>query len=303
MQPEPGVRLTVICTDVHTPYSGMLPGYVSGHYSYDEVHIDLARLAVFAGARLYRDEVVGIDRVNKKVLCRHRPPVPYDCLSINIGSTPSLSGVAGADDFATPVKPITRFKQRWLALLAKAQQHSQGLMRIAVVGAGAGGVELLLSMQYRLRNELTARGRNPELLQFHLLTAGSSILPTHNTRVRRKFASVLAGRGVEVHLNAEVTRRRRRRAGAGLCRQRLDRRTTGGRHAQGRHAARRRAHFDQADWHRHAVCRARPPGCQGALIRRTLSTTRVTRCCSTRKPRVACWPACLLIGLPIVWLR
>ncbi|MFZ2122493.1 MAG: selenide, water dikinase SelD [Rhodoferax sp.] len=206
MQPEPGVRLTVICTDVHTPYSGMLPGYVSGHYSYDEVHIDLARLAVFADARLYRDEVVGIDRTNKKVLCRTRPPVPYDCLSINIGSTPSLSGVAGADDFATPVKPITRFNQRWLALLEKVQQLTQGVLRIAVVGAGAGGVELLLSMQYRLRNELISRGRNPELLQFHLLTAGSSILPTHNTRVRRKFARVLVGRGVQVHLNAEVTR-------------------------------------------------------------------------------------------------
>lgn len=206
MQAEPGVRLTVICTDVHTPYSGMLPGYVSGHYDYDEVHIDLARLAVFAGARLYRDEVVGIDRAAKKVLCRNRPPVAYDCLSINIGSTPRLSGVAGADAFSTPVKPITRFNQRWLALLAKVQQHTGGPLRIAVVGAGAGGVELLLSMQYRLRQELIARGRDPELLQFHLLTATDCILPTHNARVRRKFASVLNDRGVQVHLNAEVTR-------------------------------------------------------------------------------------------------
>jgi selenide,water dikinase len=46
MRPEPGVRLTVICTDAHTPYSGMLPGYIAGHYSYDDVHIDLSRLAV-----------------------------------------------------------------------------------------------------------------------------------------------------------------------------------------------------------------------------------------------------------------
>ena len=205
MQPEPGVRLTVICTDVHTPYSGMLPGYVAGHYNYDEVHIDLARLAVFAGARLYRDEVVGIDRAAGKVLCRNRPPVPYDRLSINIGSTPRLSDVAGAAEFAVPVKPITRFNQRWLALLARVQAHTQGTLRIAVVGAGAGGVELLLSMQYRLRNELQALGRNPDLLAFVLLSAGPTILPTHNAGVRQRFERVLIQRAVELHLNAEVT--------------------------------------------------------------------------------------------------
>ncbi len=206
MQPEPGVRLTVICTDVHTPYSGMLPGYISGHYSYDDVHIDLARLAVFAGARLYCDEVVGIDRAGQKVLCRNRPPVVYDSLSINIGSTPSLGGVPGADAFTTPVKPITRFNARWLALLARVQQHTRGVLHVAVVGAGAGGVELLLSMQYRLRHELKLLGRNPDLLEFHLLSASAQILPTHNPRVRQEFAKVLARRGVHVHVNAKVTR-------------------------------------------------------------------------------------------------
>ncbi|MCF8156773.1 MAG: selenide, water dikinase SelD [Rhodoferax sp.] len=204
MQPEPGVRLTVICTDVHTPYSGMLPGYIADHYSYDEVHIDLARLAGFAGARLYCDEVTGIDRAAQKVLCSNRPPVPYDFLSINIGSTPRLNGVAGAAAHATPVKPITRFNARWLALLARVQQHTHGLLRVAVVGAGAGGVELILSMQYRLRQELQTRGHNPNLLEFHILSASDSVLPTHNPRVRHKFARVLAERGVQVHLKCDV---------------------------------------------------------------------------------------------------
>ncbi len=206
MRPEPGVRLTLICTDVHTPYSGMLPGYVAGHYGYDDVHIDLSRLAVFAGARLYRDEVIGLDRAASRVLCRNRPPVPYDRLSINIGSTPQLGGVAGADQHVVAVKPIHQFNQRWLALLARVQQHTHGALRVAVVGAGAGGVELLLAMQFRLRRELANLGRDPALLQFHLFSAGDSILPTHNTWVRQRFARVLAERGVTVHLQAEVTR-------------------------------------------------------------------------------------------------
>ena len=204
MKPVPGVRLTLICTDMHTPYSGMLPGYVAGHYDYDEVHIDLSRLAVFAGARLYRDEVIGLDRANNKVLCRNRPPVPYDQLSINIGSTPQLADVPGAADHAVAVKPIQRFNDRWLALLDRVRRHP-GKTTIAVVGAGAGGVELLLAMQWRLRNELRALGRNPDELAFHLFTDRADILPTHNAGVRKKFDAVLAARGVLVHRNAAVS--------------------------------------------------------------------------------------------------
>lgn len=205
MKPLPGLRLTVICTDTDTPYSGMLPGYIAGHYSFDEVHIDLRRLAEFAGARYYRDEVIGIDRAERKVLCRTRPPVAYDVLSINIGSTPQLARVEGADEFAVPVKPIRRFNDRWLALLERVRNHP-GATTIAVVGAGAGGVELTLAMQYRLRGELKSLGRNPDELRFHLFSADANILPTHNPKVQRTFARVLAERGVTVHLDSAVTR-------------------------------------------------------------------------------------------------
>ncbi len=203
MRPLPGVRLTLICRDTHTPYSGMLPGYIAGHYSYDEVHIDLARLAQFAGARFFRDEALGLERGARKVLCRSRPPVPYDQLSINIGSTPQMSDVAGAAQHAVPVKPINGFDARWRLLLERVRKHA-GVTRIAVVGAGAGGVELTLAMQYRLRNELRAAGRDPDELNFHLLTRDADILPTHNAVVRRAFGRVLAERGVAVHRNAEV---------------------------------------------------------------------------------------------------
>lgn len=210
MQPLPGVRLTLICTDTHTPYSGMLPGYVAGHYDFDEVHIDLRRLAEFAGARLYRDEVLGLDRANRKVLCRNRPPVPFDVLSINTGSTPQLHDVPGAAAHAIAVKPIGRFNERWLALLERVRCH-EGATTVAVVGAGAGGVELLLAMQYRLRRELQQLGRDPDALVFHLFTRSAHILPTHNARVRRTFDALLAERGVLVHRDTAVAQVEQRR--------------------------------------------------------------------------------------------
>ncbi len=204
MKPLPGVRLTVICRDTHTPYSGMLPGYIAGHYSYDEVHIDLNTLAAFAGARFFRDEVIGLDRAAGKVLCRNRPPVRYDRLSINIGSTPQMSQVPGAAEHAVAVKPIHLFNERWLALLQRVRQHA-GKTRIAIVGAGAGGVELTLAMQHRLRRELRTLGRDPNELNFHLFSNTADILPTHNSRVRQSFQRVLTERQVVLHLDSEVT--------------------------------------------------------------------------------------------------
>ena len=204
MQPEAGLRITLICTDIDTPYSGMLPGYISGHYSFDEVHIDLGRLASFAGARFIHGEVTGLDRASQRVHVKGRPPVPYDLLSINTGSTPNVLKVEGAEANAVPVKPIAQFNQRWLGLLGRVRDLRERFT-IAVVGGGAGGVELALSMQYRLRRELQSLGKSPELLHFVLLTAGETILPTHNPSVRARFARVLKERHVAVHNRAEVT--------------------------------------------------------------------------------------------------
>jgi len=203
MAPLAGVRLTLVCTDVDTPYSGMLPGYVAGHYDFDAVHIDLARLAVFAGARFITAEVVGLDRVAQRVLLRDRPSLAYDLVSINTGSTPQWRQVTGAREHAVPVKPIFQFNQRWLALRERVCRHP-GYTTIAVVGGGAGGVELLLAMQHRLRRELLALDRDPDQLVFLLFTADTSILPTHHPAVQRRFASVLRARGVRVFTGSAV---------------------------------------------------------------------------------------------------
>src|SRR6266478_4649592 len=176
MRPVPGVRLTLITRDVETPYSGMLPGYVAGRYSFAECHIDLVRLARFAGARLIHDEAVGLDRSARRILCRAHPSIRYDVVSLDIGSTPRLDDVPGAAEHTVSVKPIAEFAARWEALLERAQ--AQGHIRLAIVGGGAGGVELALSAQHRLR------GLCGDAVEITLVTGGG-LLPSHNWRVRR----------------------------------------------------------------------------------------------------------------------
>ena len=205
MKPMPGVRITLISRDVETPYSGMLPGHVAGHYTHDDVHIDLGPLARFANARFYRDEVIGLDPAGRKVICRSRPPVPYDVLSIDVGSAPRMHDVPGAAGAVAPVKPIGSFVARWNALVERVLATDRP-MRIGVVGAGAGGVEMVLAMRHGLRTRLRAAGGDPARLSFELFAAGAEVLPRSPPRVRAAFARVLAVRGVRVHVNARVGR-------------------------------------------------------------------------------------------------
>ena len=133
MRPMPDVRLTLIAREVMTPYSGMLPGHIAGHYSFDECHIDLRPLCRFAGARLIHAEASGIDLAARRVLCRDRPSVPYDVASIDIGSSPSTQDVPGAAEHAIPVKPISRFVARWAALSDCSSVESITPLRPSIV--------------------------------------------------------------------------------------------------------------------------------------------------------------------------
>ena len=200
MRPIPGVRLTLISRDIETAYSGMLPGLIAGHYSFEQAHIDLIPLARFAGARFFHDEASGVDPVARTVSLSNRPPVSYDVLSINTGSTPATHEVSGAGDHAVPVKPINQFLGHWKKLRQRIGNYGPGA-RIGVVGGGTGGVELCLAVHHAL----TSRPHPPEALTLALLTADDEILPEHPESVVRRFRRILAERGIEVHVDSRVT--------------------------------------------------------------------------------------------------
>ncbi len=204
MRPVPGVRLTLITRQVHTPYSGMLPGMVAGHYAFDDTHIDTGPLSVFAGARLYQSEAIGLDLTERRVLCENRPAVGYDLLSIDIGSTPSAADLPGVAEHAIPVKPIDGF----LARLDRARSRilrQRGGAHIAVVGGGAAGVELALCLHRRLRADVAAAGGDPAGLSFTIFTAAQTIVPALPARARAKLERIAAERGIRIHTRARVT--------------------------------------------------------------------------------------------------
>lgn len=199
MKPMPGVRLTLIGRDIETPYSGMIPGFVAGHYSFDECHVDLARLAAWTGTRLIHAEATGIDRNNRQILLKNRPPVAYDFLSVDVGSSPSVEALPGAAEHATPVKPIAELGRRWLAFLERVKDW-QGSLRIAVIGGGAGGVELALAIDHRLRAIA-----HHAAVAVTLVTKGE-ILSGQAVAARRKIRAIFHQRGIRLIEHVATTR-------------------------------------------------------------------------------------------------
>lgn len=203
-KPLPGVHLTLITSTSETPYSGMLPGHIAGIYSRDECHINLEKLANYAQAQLYVDQAVDLELKNHQVICANRPAIDFDILSIDIGSTPATITVPGAKEYAIAAKPVPKLLEHWYQLLEILAQKPQNPLCIAIVGGGAGGVELALSMQSHLQQILLQKQQPINNLKIHLFQRQDVILPNYHQSVQRQFKKILTKRGINLHLGENV---------------------------------------------------------------------------------------------------
>ena len=196
LNPEPGVAVTLVSPDRHTAYSGMLPGYIAGHYRFEDCHIDLETLCRSAGVTRVAAAVTGIDLQRRIARCADGAEHAFDVVAIDSGSTPVIAGIPGAAQHGMPVKPVPAFLDYWTTLRAAARNAPSDL-RIVIVGAGAGGVELTLAMHNRIRGD---NGR----AQFTVISDGPTLLAAHPAGVQRRFSAVLRERGITLRLNAPV---------------------------------------------------------------------------------------------------
>ncbi len=195
-KPPPNTDITLITKDIAAPYSGMLPGFVAGHYSFDACHIDLKELAKFANAKLVHGAVSKIDREAKLVHVEGHDAVSYDVLSINVGITPDTSDINGAQEHALVVKPVSTFAPKWQSFEARIEAGLTN-MSLVVVGGGAAGFELALAAQHRLATLIKQNHALDTGLSI-TLAAGGKLLASHNDRARKLAYKTLQESGIEL---------------------------------------------------------------------------------------------------------
>ena len=213
MHPWPdNVRVTLITNLADTPYSGMLPCHLAGLYDFDTAHIDLRPLTRFANCRLIVDEMVGLDVQNQKVICRHHPPLAYDALSVDIGSTPTKSEVPGAAKYAIPAKPVPELLRAWSCYLdqlkSKLDQHETTVATIGIVGGGVGGVEMAFAMQLRLqrlmRTVCKSNCRAKDQVAVHIFQRGEHLAKGRNHLTQRMVERLCREKQIVVHTGETV---------------------------------------------------------------------------------------------------
>ncbi len=193
MDPLPGARLTLINPDPIAPYTGMLPGLIAGHYSRDDIMIDLVRLARFAGARIILDRVTGIDPDRRLIHLAGRPALDYDVAGVDVGITSDLPDLPGFAEHSVSAKPLGAYATAWEAFLTHAPKEP----RLVIVGGGVGGVELALASEHRL----TASGRRAQIT---VLQSGPRALPGVSDRARARLLKACADHGIAIALNSNA---------------------------------------------------------------------------------------------------
>ena len=189
--PIGGIQITLISPYARQVYSGMLPGWIAGHYAIDECVISLPPLAARSGTVFQQTSAVAIDPARRSVRCADGSEHSYDLLSIDTGPIADLEHLPGARDHALVVRPLEEFIEAWAALRSRLRAGRGG--HIAMVGAGAAGVELALAMRHSLRDLADAR--------FTLVSAANTLPGRTGARLARLMRQarieILAGTQAE----------------------------------------------------------------------------------------------------------
>ena len=168
----------------------------------------------------------GIDRVNRSVVLAPlyndkgeqlipSRTFPYDYLVLAVGSVSNDFGIPGVSEHCLMLDTKSQaaaFQQKLLEALIKANTQSEplreGQLDVAIVGAGATGVELAAQL-HQVTRKIAQYGFeviDPDRhIRLHILDAGPRILPALPEKLSGQVQQELERLGIQVHVAEKVT--------------------------------------------------------------------------------------------------
>ena len=191
---ERGIELVCVAPEPFW-YSGLATGVLGGTYPPEADQVDIARLLGPYG-RFVRDRMTSVDLARRTVHLAGHPPLPYDVLSVDLGSTvPPIAG--DADTYAA--KPIHRLAELRADLETCLAQPDAPPIRIAVAGSGLTAVEIAANLDGLARRQ---RGQ----VAITVLGSAARFLTALPPKPAERVITSLQRRGITFCTNARVER-------------------------------------------------------------------------------------------------
>jgi len=147
-RPLAGWEVWLVTPSATQIYSGMLPGWIAGHYELEQCSIDLAACAVGAGVTFIEGECVEVETKGRSLTLADGRELAFDVLSIDVGSAPDPRFDAHPGESVAPVRPLHRLVESWQHVLQELGSHC-GRFDLVVLGGGAGSLELAFAARHR----------------------------------------------------------------------------------------------------------------------------------------------------------
>ncbi|PSF04689.1 pyridine nucleotide-disulfide oxidoreductase [Marinobacter fuscus] len=183
-QPLPDTELVVISPSRWQYYSGMVPGWIAGHYRLEQCRIPVRPVIEAAGGGFMAGRARAINASANEVLLEDGRSIGYDFLSIDVGSRSVMPDLP--PDHGLGVKPIEDFSEQWLA----ADYGSLPGLSVAILGGGAAGTEVAMAIAHARRHLSGTR--------LVLMAGEKGILPGFPEGFRKRAGKRLTQCGVEV---------------------------------------------------------------------------------------------------------
>lgn len=203
------LREVGITTTVVSPgdlwYSGLASAVVGGRLPAERDRVDVAALCRRAGVRLVVARAVGLDPGARQVTLDDGRVLPYDTLSLNVGSELALGDLevdpdAMDDGGVVGIKPIEAHRDVRALVVAGL---ARGDVRVTIVGGGASAVE------YAANVALLRPRRGDGRPRVTVLSGDVDVVPPAPPGARDRLLELLAERSVAVVRGAMAERVRR----------------------------------------------------------------------------------------------
>ena len=181
-EPMPGVQAVLVSPHARQIVSGMLPGWIAGHYTLAQCSIALEPLARASKVELALSSVVAINANERTVTLADGRVAEYDVLSIDTGAVLDREAIPGAREHGLFLRPVEHFVQLYERLLALPGDR---LLNLVVIGGGAAGFEVSLALQHRFN------GAGAERARICLVTGDHTVLPGFDAAMRERALRVL----------------------------------------------------------------------------------------------------------------